>query len=439
MIQQSVVCLMLLAFQAIPTYADNILTIRPIEDFQPLINPGKGWISYGDPSKKTIEELSLTSLGYARFDWNQIQPDGAGHFDWSKIDAFINAWAAKGKKAAFGVMAGNTQSGGDGYVTPQWVFDAGVPERVFTIDGKSDAMIGSPGVKREPRDYDNPIFMKFIEQLIQAMAVRYDGDPRIEFIDIRSFGNWGESFDKAHLLLHLKYFKKTRLAQSSQNVLWSEWIASHGVAVRRDGIGGSHGEELRPALGLAPAIMEFWGSVPYLDKKGWWNDGRLISDSIEVGAPTYIQFPSGPSEILAKYNKLIERVTNRIGFHFFLKEASYRDSVSESMPFSMKLIWQNDGVSKIFAPCTTAVALIKNSGEIVRVSAVSGSAPGNWAPGQLITEAGAADFSGVQPGKYRIAIGLLSGEKEKIPSYRIAIVLPKLGNWYVLGNVEVTR
>lgn len=404
-----------------------------------MINPGKGWISYDDPSRKTAEELSLTSVGYTRFAWSQIQPDGAGRFDWSKVDAFIDAWTAKGKKAAFGVMAGNTHFGGDGYVTPKWVFDAGVPEHVFAIDSKSDAMTGSPGVKREPRDYDNPIFMKFLEQLVQAMASRYDGDPRIEFIDVRSFGNWGESFDKTHLLLHLKYFKKTRLAQSSQNALWSEWIASRGVAVRRDGIGGSHGEELRPAFGLAPAIMEFWGSIPYLDQRGWWDDGRLIADSIEIGKPTYIQFPPGPSDIVVKYKKLIEDTTNRIGFHFILKEASYQDSVSRSKSLPMKFVWENDGVSKIFASCVTAVALFNDSGEIVRISTVNGSAPKSWAPGQSIEESSMANFSGVQPGKYKIAVGLLARETDKIPSYKIAIVLPKIGNWYVLGNIDVTQ
>lgn len=94
---------------------------------------------------------------------------------------------------------------------------------------------------------------------------------------------------------------------------------------------------------------------------------------------------------------------------------------------------------KIFAPCVTALALIDDDGGIAYISTISGSVPGNWIPGQIVTENGYANLIGIQPGAYKIAVGLLANKADKMPSYKIGVKLPNIGDWYVLGKVTVTR
>src|SRR5438093_1184407 len=43
----------------------------------------------------------------------------------------------------------------------------------------------------EPR-YDHPEFQRAFRELNQLLAARFDGDPRLEFVDLMMYGFWGE-------------------------------------------------------------------------------------------------------------------------------------------------------------------------------------------------------------------------------------------------------
>jgi hypothetical protein len=75
--------------------------------------------------------------------------------------------------------------------------------------------------------YKDPVFLDKLDRFLAAMAKRYDGNPNVAFIDIGSFGVWGEGhswassklrFDfetrKVHVELYCKHFKHTLLAIS---------------------------------------------------------------------------------------------------------------------------------------------------------------------------------------------------------------------------------
>ena len=227
--------------------AGETKTVVPKKLDGPVINPGKGWVCYGKPSPARPEEAKLCSLGYNRFEWGNLEPK-EGEFDWTPIDSFIGAWAEHGKQVAFGVMIANTHSDArDGYTTPKWVFDAGVGDHVVTIKEGTDAMTGNPGVYHMPGNFRDPILLMKLENFLKALAERYDGHASIAFIDIRSYENWGEGYNTDHIMLHKKYFKKTWLCQSTQREDYAVWCAERGIACRRDGIGGSKGQELKPS------------------------------------------------------------------------------------------------------------------------------------------------------------------------------------------------
>ena len=41
-------------------------------------------------------------------------------------------------------------------------------------------------------DFADPIFLGKLDRFLAAMAARYDGNPNVAFVDIGTFGLWGE-------------------------------------------------------------------------------------------------------------------------------------------------------------------------------------------------------------------------------------------------------
>jgi hypothetical protein len=73
------------------------------------------------------------------------------------------------------------------YATPKWVQDAGAKGTDFEF-GKGP----KPGGPLWDPDYLDPVFLAKLDRFLAAMALRYDGNPNVAFIDVGSFGMWGE-------------------------------------------------------------------------------------------------------------------------------------------------------------------------------------------------------------------------------------------------------
>ncbi len=394
-----------------------------------LINPYKGWVSYGDSYSKEVNEINIASLGYRRFEWQELEPE-SGKVNWSAVDQFIDGWAKVGKRAAFGVMSVNSHSRNPLSVTPSWALEHDSVKCKKNIPISPDTALGVAGDYIEPCDYLSPHFLKNLDGLVRRMADKYDGDPRIAFIDIRSFGNWGESFSKEHLLLYKRNFKKTLLVQASPAEADSLWIVDQGVTVRRDGIGGSHGEELRPAIGKFPTIMEFWGNVDYLTRRHWWLDGGLIGTSLDIGKATYVHLLP---DFLGAQKKVIQRYTNRMGYWLRLKEYSYSRVAKGKI--NLELVWKNDGVSRMFCQCSPILALKKEGDEKFR-SRLASSEITALTSGAQYMERFLVNLPELDVGEYQLLLGIADQQSDK-PIIKIGSQIEMDSGWYRLGSIRV--
>ena len=442
--------------------SNKMITVIPKIKVGPVLNPGKGWVYYGSPDlQNKKEEVDLASVGYRSFEWRLIEPQ-EGEYNWAPLDSFINEWSSLGKQVAFGIMAASTHSNApDGYVTPKWVYDSGVKDRRWNLDIQGDRAKGRSGLKREPADWEDPILLSKVENFVEALAKRYDSSPHIAFIDIRTAYNWGETMNKKHVLIWRKHFHQTLLCQSThvkeveegltpnQIAAWqhnfldkaqeqTRWCVDLGIAVRRDGIGGSMGEELIPAAGKVPAIFEFWGTISYLKEQGWWKDGKLMPEAIEIGKPTFVELCRNSPELLAEYHELVDTVINRIGFHFILEELQYNKKLITLEALNLKCKWINKGVSRIFSPCILKVALVNENSQIVAVADVDNSHPDTWLPDISVEEVSQVQFSGdIEKGDYQFAIGLFRSKDDLKPHYSIGIDTPLLEGWHIVGPLKV--
>jgi len=430
--------------------AQRLQTVKFEPSDKPLVNPGKGWVVYGkSPKGRSKEALEVCSLAYERFNWSQVEPE-EGAFNWTPIDDAIDAWAAAGKQFSFGVMCESFHSSVK-YNTPKWVFDAGAP--AIEYDGWK--VKGQVALE----NWENPVFLEKLKNFIDAMGKRYDGDPRVAFIDIRSYGQWGEghleylkgskeiSLDgmKRHIQIHLDAFRKTRLL-----LPWGvkrldpvyEWAIDNGVGLRRDGIlWHSDGSELVRCKGKAPAYGEW--SCRDVKAKDWrlaWGEGLegKILDDTTRGVFTYQNLAqSDISDVFVKEMRpFVDKLTNMMGYHFVLMEASFPNSANSGANFEASMLWSNKGLAPIYIPCRVEAALLGDDGKLAARSPAIGSQPSGWLPGQEAREKISLKFD-VPKGSYRLALGLFSGAKGDSPDVKLGMESDCVGGWHVLGRLSI--
>jgi hypothetical protein len=419
---------------------------------------------YGRPEKQGPGPLALCSLGYTRYAWSQIEPE-EGVFHWDVIDNDIKSWTDTGRQYAFGIR--NAASGSkEFWVTPKWVFDAGARYETYVLKERNSPIKENPGPKLVPV-FDDPIFLQKLGRFIKALAERYDGNPNVAFIDIRSYGNYGEGhmspFNmheisaasyREHIQLHRSAFKKTLLMLPVGNKNRADfetvfdWAVSAGISLRRDGIcGNSDGSEVSRCAGKLPAVFELYGKYDMLKERGWW-DGRKdafgrgyrLADCVETGKPTFCDLSRGEEsalEFLTHERVLVNQLANRLGYHFVLTEAVYPKSLSAAAENFVSLTWENRGVAHIFIPAKVSFALISPDGKVVQVCDAATSDPASWQPGIPVRIDDKIAFNNIPAGNYVLAVGLRQPQDDLKPSIRIGIQQKTHSGWYELGPATV--
>jgi hypothetical protein len=161
-----------------PSLTDHPLTAAP----SPLDNPLKGFARFYFPG----DDQSLgypRSLAWSYFGLSEVMTSATdcGSYNWSIVDNALNEIASYGNQAAirfYMEYPGGTGSH-PGNAIPH-CFDGHVTYRNNTYWGTV-----SP-------DYDSAYLLNAVSNFIAAFGARYDGDPRIGFINLGLVGLWGE-------------------------------------------------------------------------------------------------------------------------------------------------------------------------------------------------------------------------------------------------------
>lgn len=211
------------------------------------------------------------------------------------------------------------------------------------------------------------MYLQACRDFASALAEHFDGDPRVEFIDIRPFGNWGEwHFSQVtgsdmpevkiqnDMIKHYKdVFEKTLLAVPSD--VYGEvydYALSIGVAKRNDGLIASSNEEWdlrRSYKANVPALAENAGTYsmmlensngPYGPLK--WTK-RRFRECIEIAHLTMTALDQDSKcgyRIYQEQKDVIDEMVNRIGYNFTVTSAKRSGN-------KLKVTVKNTGV----APC----------------------------------------------------------------------------------------
>jgi len=353
---------------------EKTTVVRPQDTGEALVNPGMGWVlhhydniafNYGgrlEPSD-TVDDFPGVSVVYLRIAWSYLEPQ-EGQFNWSVLDTPAQRWLDKGKQIALRISCSESFMR---YATPQWVQKAGAKGYDFSPRTGVDPN----GPYWEP-DYDDPVFLEKLDRFLTALAARYDGNPEVAFIDVGSFGVWGEGHTyastrkpysvetiKRHIDLHTKHFKKTLLAANDDFALHDrgrqpiEYAAQQGLTLRDDSILVQGGDKAYLSADFAPL---FWHKVPVILEsehfgpsrdRGNWKDGSLYLEAIEKYHASYASVHWWPHEFLAANEDLVRRINQRLGYRLQLVEATWPGEIAADSTFWFATRWQNAGV----APC----------------------------------------------------------------------------------------
>jgi hypothetical protein len=173
-------------FHAAPVVAAALLlvvgTTTPAADLAyspaPIDNPLKGFLAATSSRGGSFPH----SLEFRHFKWSFLQKSKT-EIDWSLLDQWLQAVAGRGHQAVFRV---HTDWPGQRSSVPAFLLDAGARHFVVT----------NSFWNRQPGDvlldFNDPHFIRVMTNFVAALGARFDGDPRIGFVQAGLLGSWGE-------------------------------------------------------------------------------------------------------------------------------------------------------------------------------------------------------------------------------------------------------
>lgn len=373
-------------------------SVQPVDTGAALVNPGMGWTmhfysnvlsNYGSqlaPSD-TVDDFPGLSVVYLRVPWAFLEPQ-EGVFNWALLDTPAQRWIAKGKRVALRVTCCESWMRN---ATPLWVQKAGAKGVTFEFGKgpKDDGPLWEP-------DYQDPVFLARLDRFMTAYAARYDGNPSVDFVDVGSFGMWGEGHTgfgarlddartfaaaKTHIDLHRKHFTKTLLCISDDMAGHdrpgarqpiTDYALEHGVTLRDDSIlvqpppnSWYHAKLAQAFWPRLPVILEHEHYGGSKQRKAW--SGDLLLKSVEDYHASYMSIHWWPRVLLEENRATIERINRRMGYRLQPRSLSWPTQVRIGETFTIDAGWANAGVAPCLPEAFWAITLKDEQGGIVSV------------------------------------------------------------------------
>jgi hypothetical protein len=420
--------------------SDNIVHLQFKESDSIFANPGQGWMSSRFPS----------TIKYVRLDWAVLEPE-RGKYNWAPFDNAIAAGKSRGIKISIRIMTTNAHSKGY-YSSPKWLFDEGCKFHEY-LRGGDDETSGGIRINRIEPVYSDSIYLLRHGEFIKALGQKYDGSYDVEFLDIGSYGIWGEwhtsnpasvETRKKIVDMYVQAFHNTPLVFMTDDAEVLGYALSKGTGMRRDGVGSRSHERtwigskkyasvtaMADAWKQAPVVFEWYGNYDYLLKRGWSYDSAInfmLNNHVTIINDNVGKVPAEKMPQLYKLAKLA-------GARFVLNDLSHEKSLSAGSVLTLNMKWTNSGVGKLYQPFVLRFFLLDAQNKVAFTSDAK-SDPTKWLPGeQNITESLNLPAK-LKKGNYKLAIAL-ADKTGRRSNFRLAIDIPQKEGRYVLSSLNI--
>jgi hypothetical protein len=384
-----------------------IVDPRAISFSEPDVSgPGRGYATAGG---FTMNNGYLPDhCVYKRYSWRKLEPD-RGQYDFTNtIERDVQRAAAQGKKFALGILALSASPYSDD--------DIDVPDYLVQEMPQGFYFTKSKGGRVYVPDWNDADFITRNNALIAALAAKYDGDKRIAWIDIRSYGNFGEwhlydpipypyapkgqnipedrssnykkefypmrsvsgstpatlATKRAIVDSYVDSFRRTQLCMMTPDTVGLSYALSRSpyIGTRREGLGSQNFVNYikQPPDGspdVLTILKERWKTAPALcEFAGTW--GLLNGKEVDLGkftVDTIRQFHlciasanfSHDHPTATRQN--IENIGKTLGYRYRIARAVLEPVVTPASATTISYLWTNEGVSPIYSDWTIDVQL----------------------------------------------------------------------------------
>ena len=417
--------------------------LRPAADDKTILKtPHKGWFwHYVDNGMRRgqyrdrqapgdyMEDFPCLNHLYLRFDWSDIERE-KGVYDWSPLDRIMEEWGPHGYTFSMRACCFEGDQNVD-FATPRYVFEDG-------------ARCYDTGWGIQP-DYGDPIFLERLEAFMEQFGKRYNGDKRLELIDVGTYGTWGEGHTvqgdgviypmdvvKKHLDLHAKYFPDTLLLCNDDHIIGRmahgadevnemlRFADARGFGVQDDsiccdGYSVDMGYDTMRANWAfqklyrnAPSTIEFAHYTyirPEFDR--FYRNGYTIIECLKNSRATFAGFHGYPRVWLKNEHDLADYCANRLGYWWFIPSVSV-PPMQNSAHNVMSLRIENRGWGKAYHKYDLKIRLTGANGRKVCASDYDLRLLG---PGEGADIRVPLDLRGLAAGEYEVAVGVFEGNR----------------------------
>ena len=426
----------------------RVVVAKPNAVDDVLANPFKGYAPYADTyhAAPAIPQ----SLVYDDVTWRALEPAAPGEINWSALEDDWDPHTALGRRIGFRFKCADPWSGDETDV-PDWLVSYGVNTFAYSIDG---------GNGRLP-DWDDLVFLDEHDRIIAALGERYNSDPRIAWIDVGSYGIWGEwhvyqnealaasQASKQRILdAYLAAFPDKLLVIPFDDDFATLYLAQRGQGVRNDCLGTADSNDWfdtsMTALGIDTDVLaktgivtgEFCGSEQGA-REGFTERFDLNLDFITRNHWSFIG-PAGGSLLVATDATLLANARTaykRMGYRFRIAEARYNDPAAAALALSITMI--NEGSAPFYYPWTVHIAF-SQAGSIAAEIEMTDARWDcrTWLPGQTVMTAKVP--LPLPPGEYAMLFSIHDPDSGK-PGIALANEGADGNGRYRLGTVTVVE
>jgi hypothetical protein len=346
-----------------------VIVFEEIDDVLP--NPFKGFA----PWTGAINPVYETTLSKATVSWRTVHP-APDRFVW---DAFEADWPEVGSGRRVGFRFAAAYPGREPVGIPDWLVDQGVRMSPYEIDGKAGL---AP-------DWDDPRFIEAHRLLLRALGERYNDDPRVGWVEVGSYGFWGEwhvwrnehlagTLETRHALIdhYLEAFPDKPLVIAFDDDFATKYVTERGGGIRNDCLGRASSNDwyLRSIDRIDPSIHDrVWrGSIMTGEFCGGARGAiegttEHFDSTLAFVKRTHLSFigPAGgaiqpQSEAHRRNLDLLHRT---LGYRFVLRSAELPSMAGAGSELAINLQLENIGIAPFYFAWPLVLSLHDESGQ----------------------------------------------------------------------------
>lgn len=459
-------CSMALLTSRLPVLPGEVVTVRPKETEEVLVNPGIGFTTFqrfnGDALNEglkwtegfpiqyqpfsgslTNRDHPMTSIAYFRVYWKFVEPE-PGVYRWEMLDKALAVARERGQSLMLRIAPYGTGADND---VPGWY-------RALVTGQELEKKMPLEKWRVHP---ENPLYVRHFGGLIRALGTRYDGHPDLELVDVSIVGAWGEGAGseeladatrKALLDCYLDAFQTTPLVLQLQDPKATRYaLLRRPVGWRVDCLGDlggfsktwCHMEDYYPQTLIQTGMQEAWRRAPVTMEACWvlqfWkNQGWDIDHIIDESLKWHISsFNAKSSPVPAEWRPQVDRWLKRMGYRFVLRKFTYPAAVRAGDSLALTSWWENKGVAPCYKRFPLALRLKAGSQTELLFTGADITA---WLPGDNLFDGAVNVPRNLPPGPYELALALVDLQSRQ-PRIKLAIAGRDDEGWYAMGKITV--